>query len=178
MTTGQRVKRSRRGNRGSRIGMRGASLVKNMLLLLAALVALLLLAIGFFEGRKAYWDYRVKEMCEKDGGGKVYERVPLPQKYVDADGFIRIPSRGKAGSNDLFSYSVETRKIKEGNLSVYRYHITVVRHTDSVILGESVVYGRSGGDFPTFAYPSRFVCPENQGESQLISAIFIRNNIQ
>jgi hypothetical protein len=156
--------------------MQGASLVKSILLLLAALVVLLLLAVGFFEGRKAYWDYQVRGMCEKDGGTKLYQRVSLPKQYLDSDGFIRIPSSNKADINDLFSYSVETQKIKEGELAVYRYHVTVMRRSDSVLLGESVIYGRSGGDFPTFAYPSRFVCPENHGESQLINAIFLRNS--
>ncbi len=178
MSTGQRVKCSRRGNGGSRAGMRGASLVKTMLFLLAALVGLLLLAIGFFEGRKAYWDYQVRGMCEKDGGMKLYQRMPLPKKYLDSDGFIRIPPSSKAHSTDLFSYSVETQKIKEGDLAVYRYHVTVSSRVDSTLLGETVIYGRSGGDFPTFAYPSRFVCPENQGESQLVNAIFFRDKIQ
>jgi hypothetical protein len=39
----------------------------------AALVVLLLLAVGFFEGRKAYWDYQVRGMCEKDGGARIHE---------------------------------------------------------------------------------------------------------
>lgn len=33
------------------------------------LISLLILVIGFYEGRKAYWDSKVREMCEKDGGG-------------------------------------------------------------------------------------------------------------
>lgn len=175
MKTSQQHISIRRCTSRLRAGMRGASLVKKLLLIPVVFVALLLLAIGFFEGRKAYWDYQVRGMCEKDGGMKLYHRVPLPKRYLDADGFIRIPSINKADSSDLFNYSVETQKIKEGDLAVYRYHVTVMRRSDSVLLGESVIYGRSGGDFPTYAYPSRFVCPENQGESQLINAIFLRN---
>jgi hypothetical protein len=46
MITGQRVKFFRRCNRGARGSMRGASLIKTLLLIPAALVVLLLLAIG------------------------------------------------------------------------------------------------------------------------------------
>ncbi|MEO1768095.1 hypothetical protein, partial [Thiobacter aerophilum] len=68
MSAGQQQKLFRRFKRGSRAGMRGSSLVKKLLFIPLAFVVLLLLAISFFEGRKAYWDYQVRKMCEKDGG--------------------------------------------------------------------------------------------------------------
>lgn len=48
--------------------MRGVSVLKILLFIPLTLVLILLLALAFFEGRKAYWDYRVREMCAKDGG--------------------------------------------------------------------------------------------------------------
>jgi len=34
------------------------------------IIVVLILAKGFFEGRKAYWDHKVRQMCEIDGGNK------------------------------------------------------------------------------------------------------------
>ena len=66
--------------------MRGASTVKLLVLIPVALVLLLLLVVGFFEGRKAYWDSQVREMCEKDGGVKVFETFPITRSQYFAWG--------------------------------------------------------------------------------------------
>lgn len=169
--------------RGSRAGMRGASLVKKLLLIPVAFVVLLLLAIGFFEGRKAYWDYRVRGMCEKDGGTRVFERVATPPKYVDKDGFIRIPAKPsipdqplhfETKPTDLFYYETIDEPIVSGYLAVGKHTFNVVRASDRKILTTMIVYSRSGGDFPTFAHPSSFSCPDPKNRSEPLNATFIR----
>ena len=60
--------------------MRGVSVLKMLLFIPLALVLMLILAVAFFEGRKAYWDYRVREMCAKDGGGKLSQHVTISRK--------------------------------------------------------------------------------------------------
>lgn len=138
--------------------MCGASAIKMLLLIPAALVLLLVLAFAFFEGRKAYWDYRVREMCVKDGGVKVYERVTLPQRYVNRDGIIRIPFEPHATLNDEYFIRTIRTPIVDGYLSVGRHQTQLVRATDKRLLAEVVSYGRGGGDFPTFAHPSYVSC--------------------
>lgn len=55
--------------------MLGLGIVKATL----SVLLLLIVALGaFFEGRKAYLDYQVRELCAKDGGVKVYEVIHLP----------------------------------------------------------------------------------------------------
>lgn len=164
-------------------GMRGASLVKTLLLIPAALVVLLLLAVGFFEGRKAYWDYRVKRMCEKDGGVRVFERVAIPPMYVDRDGVIRIPAKPsipdkplhfEAKPTDLFYYETIDESIVSGYLAVGKHTFNVVRAIDRKILATMIVYSRSGGDIPAFSHPSSFSCPDPKSRSEPLNATFIR----
>ena len=160
---------------------RGASVIKMLLVIPVALVLLLALVFAFFEGRKAYWDYRVREMCAKDGGIRVYERVLIPSRYLDQDRNIKIPAANmdpsrkpfawEAKSDDLFYYVWTHKAIVEGYLAAGRDDIKIIRATDKKVLGEAVIFGRSGGDFPTFAYPSSFRCPAHQN---LEEAVFIK----
>ncbi len=183
MNTSQQHTFIRRCTSRLRAGMRGASLVKKLLLIPAAFVVLLLLAIGFFEGRKAYWDYQVRGMCDKDGGTKVFERVPIPPAYLDKDGIIRIPAKPsipdrplhfEAKPTDLLYYEIIDEPIVFGYLAVGKHTFNVVRTSDRKILATMIVYSRSGGDFPTFAHPSSFSCPDPKNRSELLNATFIR----
>jgi len=161
--------------------MQGIGLVKMLLIVPGVLVLLLLLAIGFFEGRKAYWDYRVKEMCEKDGGTKVFERVSIPSTYLDKDGNIRIPAKPstpdkplhfEAKPTDLFYYETIDEPIMSGYLAVGKHTFNVVRASDRKILATMIVYSRSGGDFPTFAHSSSFSCPDPKSRPEPLNATF------
>jgi hypothetical protein len=116
----------RSGNR-LRSGMRGAGFVKVLLIIPGVLILLVLLAMGFFEGRKAYWDYQVRGMCEKDGGVKVYERAPLPQKYFDRDGHIRIPFDAHATAGDEYFLRTIRTSIVDGHLSVVKHQTQLFR---------------------------------------------------
>ena len=146
-----------------------------------AILAMLILAVGFYEGRKAYWDYRVNEMCEKDGGIQVFERVVIPDRYLDKDRNITIPVANtdptrkpfawEAKPEDLFYYMRDHRSIINGYLAVGRDEAKIIRGADKKILGTAVIFGRSGGDFPTFAHPSSFRCPKHQN---LEEAVFIK----
>jgi hypothetical protein len=163
MTTGQSVKLFRKRNRGLRAGMSGAGLVKTMLLLLAALAVLLLLAIGFFEGRKAYWDFQVKGMCEKDGGTRIYEYAHITRQAAQENGLLIgselvIPPRPKQPSSSDYYIDYESDYLKTGAPSVFRARTTVVRARDMKVLAEMISYSRVGGDFPTFAHPSSMGC--------------------
>lgn len=143
--------------------MRGVTVVKLLLSILGGLVLLLLLSIGFFEGRKAYWDYRVREMCEKDGGTRIFERVLMDRQEAKANGLlvgttIVIPSRSDPWSLTSYYIGYESADIRSGAPRVFRARTTVVRAKDMKVLAEMVSYSRVGGDFPTFAHPSAISC--------------------
>jgi len=55
----------------------GVSVIKFIALTPLILIGLVVMAFVFTLLNKAYWDYRVKQMCEKDGGVTVYEKVEL-----------------------------------------------------------------------------------------------------
>ncbi|MCK6385947.1 MAG: hypothetical protein L6Q52_16645 [Rhodocyclaceae bacterium] len=164
MITGHRVKCSRRCNRATRVGMRGAGLVKALLLIPATLAVLLLLAVGFFEGRKAYWDYRVKGMCEKDGGIKVFESIAITHSQFLAwggqDGIrgVPIPHESEKRTDIPVFRRTDDQVIHPGGPEVRRDMTEFVRRSDGKVLGKYVHYARRGGDFPNFAHESSFGC--------------------
>ena len=159
---------------------RGFSVLGWLLMIPMAIVALLILVFGFYEGRKAYWDSEVKAMCEKEGGIQVYERVVIPARYLDRDGNIKIPTANtdptrkpfswEAKPDDLFYYTRDHKTIVSGRLVVGRDEVTIVRRVDKKILGKAVTFGRGGGDFPTYAHPSSFRCPRHQDLEEAVFA--------
>lgn len=155
-------------------GMRGIGLVKLLLIIPVVFVLLLLLAVGFFEGRKAYWDYRVREMCEKDGGVKVYEAVKLPSEMFNQWGQVsfQIPPNYNAKSSDAYYFEWDVQYFKQGNPEVWRNHFRLIRVVDKRILGEAIGYSRRGGDFPGPWHESSFGCSTSADISILKQHIF------
>lgn len=140
---------------------RGAGMIKALVLTPLVFVLMAVLVFAFYEGRKAYWDYRVREMCEKDGGIKVYENAELPEMYMKNNDVIRIPFEANATEIDEYFIRTTREPIVEGNLSVGKHLTQIIRARDRKIMAESITYGRGGGDFPTFAHPSYMSCLTN-----------------
>lgn len=131
------------------------------------IVAFVIIAIGFYEGRKAYWDSEVREMCAKDGGTRVHERVTLTKTEYDRlggqGGMIAVPHEKSALKDYPYISTGTTMIINENDPRVYRSEDIYVRRSDKKILATSVQYSRVGGDFPlSYAHPSSFVCPEQK----------------
>jgi len=129
------------------------------------LILLLILAVGFYEGRKAYWDHKVTKMCEEDGGVTVYERVELTRKEFENIGgneYGQIPVPSMRLTKDNYPYYSEllTIQIRDGNPKVYKNEGRIFRKSDNKLLGLMISYGRSGGDFPTGFHPSNFGCAD------------------
>jgi len=149
------------------ITSRGFGVIGWMLVIPVAIVVLLLLAVGFYEGRKAYWDYRVREMCEKDGGVTVYEKISVsPDEYrrlSKVDGSAAIVSEANSKPTEpAFAVDKET-VLKEWAPRVTRWESSVKRRSDGKVTGKMVTYYRVGGDFPlSFGHPTSFSCPERK----------------
>lgn len=155
---------------------RGACVIKVLVLILLGLVILVALVLAFYEGRKAYWDYRVGAMCEQDGGVRIYEVADLPKKYVSHDGQIRIPFEVHATENDEYFIRRKRTPIVNEHISVGKHQTQLIRSEDGKVLGELTTYGRGGGDFPTFAHPSSILCPKNGNLFDLmVQGVFINN---
>jgi len=123
------------------------------------------LMVWYGFGRVAYYDWQVKKMCAKDGGVKVYETVELTPDLLDKFGRISIPSESKVTSADLYFYKMKDQYLKKKNPTLIRTRTVIIRRSDNKILGESIRYGRGGGDLPGLWEPSTYNCPSISKEN-------------
>jgi hypothetical protein len=126
-----------------------------------ARLSLVILATSLFgcgalvDSRVADWDEKLKEMCAKDGGKKIYEVISLPDHEVR-----RMQGRGlgieEARRSSFPIYvSTERKILRESQPSVWREEVWFVRRSDGKILANSVTYQASAGpNDPSFAMPS------------------------
>lgn len=156
---------SNRFRSGSNATSKGLSTLGWLLMIPIVIIALLMVTVGFYEGRKAYWDYRVREMCEKDGGVVVFEKLSVSAEQYDdlprVEGSIAIGSAALSKpSNPAFSVDREI-VLKEWDPRVIRWERMVKRRSDGKVVGEIISYSRIGADFPlSFGHPTSFSCPE------------------
>ncbi len=120
--------------------------------------------MGYVPGQQSYWDAQVREMCAKDGGVTVYERVKLTRSEYQRLGgdrdIVPVPSRNSAGPNAPYVADRKITKIHEWSPEVYRRETVIIRVADRKILSRQVTYGRIGGDFPSHAHPSSYGCAD------------------
>ena len=140
---------------------RGAA--KMPLVVLVVLILVPILIIGFYEGRKAYWDYRVREMCAKDGGVKINEILDVDESTWESlknkFGQIDIPSKGDPRSvGSIAIHSYKDVYIRRSNPEVRRSEIAVTRTSSGAVVATSTTYSRVGGDLFVL-HPSYFACP-------------------
>lgn len=138
------------------------------------LTAILLLALTGCE--RYALDRQMDELCKKDGGIKIYEKVILPATYFNATGGL-ILGPAVAQSSDASSrrigedeYRIVTHQIyiagsrstdvQGGHGVLVRVRVSIIRSRDKFLLGEQVWYHRGGGDGFTFGFqPSGKSCP-------------------
>ena len=127
-------------------------------------------------------DRQMAELCKKDAGVRVYETVKLPPEMFDQNGDPFPGWRGRELRDRLgddyeylfdVEYLVEGDPVKgEGRLS--RYHRKIIRRSDKKLMGESITYGRSGGDLIAFPHPTSKLCPERQSSDDAIHQVFLK----
>lgn len=127
-------------------------------------VVLVVIAFLFCEANKAYWDHKVTEMCEKDGGVTVYENVTLTQEEYERNdgknGVIRVMSESTSKNNHQYAWSNTDTVINETNPYVRRSEYITYRKSDKKELGKWITYSRRGGDLPIGFHPSSFSCSD------------------
>jgi hypothetical protein len=126
---------------------------------------------------KAKADAYVDELCAKDGGIRIFQKVKLPAERFDESGQVRVPSASYRKPGDLFYYTTSTARLRGGtnsanDLVIWRDVHELYRAEDGTKLAEAVVYVRRGGDALSWAHPSSHVCPQRTG---LSSAAFIKD---
>lgn len=120
-------------------------------------------------------DAEVKRLCAIDGGIKVYETVALSQDQFNQWGQVNFPIRNKndAKSDDHYYYEWDIKYYKKGNPELSRGNFKLVRQKDKKILGESIYYGRGGGDINGPWHDTSFRCPSDVDISILKMRVFI-----
>ena len=145
------------------------------------IIGVVVMAFLVCEMNKAFWDFRVRPMCEQDGGITVLHRVATPTKYLRADGDIIIPPlpdppdrppfNWEAHPDDSFYLVREVELLRDGFIKIRRHSTKIVDASSRAVLGEAVVYGRGGGDLPTgITHGSSFLCPKSL---DLAKAVFL-----
>lgn len=139
-------------------------------------VAVFLGLLWLATGEKWWLDYQVRELCAKDGGVKVYETVTLPMDSFDKYGNVSIPFKKYAKSSDEYYYEMDTSYYRKGNPEMSRSRYQIFRRSDGKVLGESIYYGRGGGDLPGPWHGSSFTCPEPTQSIGLEKSIFLKGD--
>ena len=125
-------------------------------------IAIVVVGIGGCEARKAYYDWQVRKMCEKDGGVTVIEHVTISQEEYrrlgGAMGAIPIHDRSSAKTDEPYFTETKTNYLKASNPEIRREEVVFIRRADEKVLGRFVYYARVGGDFPSWAHPSSKGC--------------------
>jgi hypothetical protein len=127
-------------------------------------------------GRNMWLDHQVREMCAKDGGVKVYETVELTPDLVDWAGRISIPFKERAKPTDKYYMEMEEHFFLKGDPQMTRSIYRILRRIDGKILGESVYYGRGGGDLPGPWHGSSFTCPNPAGGSPGLEILIFKGD--
>lgn len=156
--------------------MNGKVLVKLLVGIPLALVAALILTVAFYEGRKAYWDWRVQQMCDQDGGVKIVERVSLTADEAASmprsNGYLSVRVKEATSSIDPVFGVMKTFYIRDIYPQISRFETTVIRRSDMKLVATIVRYSRVGGDPPLPAHPSVFSCPSIQDEIEDLAKLF------
>jgi len=118
-------------------------------------------------------DALMEELCQKDGGIKIYERVILPKHLFNQYG-TPLVFKGWDRLNEGYQFTWDTERIKKDKPTLTRYVYSVKRNEDKKLLGEYVVYMRIGGDLIWRPGPdSSKSCPTKANEIVFLKTIFI-----
>jgi hypothetical protein len=128
-------------------------------------------------GVKWWFDRQVEELCARDGGIRVYETVTLSRVEFDQLKQVNfvLPDKARAKQTDEYYNESEDYYYRQGLLNVLRMQHRIVRRSDGKVLGESIRYGRVGGDLPGPWHHSSFMCPDPVRQpSSFESSIFLK----
>lgn len=126
-------------------------------------------------------DRQMEELCKKDGGVKVYETVTLsPQEYDEIFSYAATAKSREHYYGPEYRYVSkhevlvgENAQPEKGEGRLSRAYVAIYRRSNDRLLGESVLYGRIGGDGFTFGFqPSTNLCPRRQRD--LGRTVFLR----
>src|SRR5687767_6557546 len=110
-----------------------------MLALFLLAVTALAGCVGYALALQSYWDAKVRVLCEKDGGTKIFEVTEITWQQhsllLDKFGQLVIPLAGPNTGDAPLIRTEERINIRDGNPSVWRHEMIIIRKSDQKILG-------------------------------------------
>lgn len=117
---------------------------------------------AFCEARKAYWDWRVENWCETDGGIQVKRRVRLTETEREAltndFGEFVIPLKTDAKHHHRLVREESSTYLKRSDPEVRRHETRIVDARAIDVIAIRTIYSRVGGDAIAL-HPSHHSCP-------------------
>ncbi len=169
-------------NRKDKKSNKGLSVVGSIALIPLIFIGLIVLLFFACELNKAYWDYRVAQMCEEDGGVEIYEPIEvtpeefaqMPRVGAGKSSRVAVLTKQTIRKGSLIYAESESSILKEGFPRI-RKDVSIVKGLgDQTVIARMTSYSRVGGDFPTgLAHTSSFICPPNNQINPQIDNIFI-----
>jgi len=156
------------------------SIKKSDVLLFFVVAAWFLASAWYFGGAKIYYDWRISDLCEVDGGVNIHKNIYLPKNKFNRWGQINFynPTQGEGSLGDEYIYTRDVFYIfgtNEDDWLVAKKTIhKVFLKEENDLLAEQVLYIRSGGDFFSFGTNSAFFCPKIKSMS-LFDSLFLTN---
>jgi len=144
-----------------------------------AISAWFILSFWYGGGRKLFYDWRIDRMCAIDGGVRLFEPVFLPPESFDAWGMVNFYSPALDENALGINYKLKSFSYfySLNNPRLARHHYQITRRADGKVLGETVLYGRGGGDFIGPWHQSSYTCPyiSSAGLNVLLKSVFIKS---
>src|SRR5438046_115149 len=96
---------------------------------------------GYIPGEKAYWDSKIREMCEKDGGVTIYEQVRISKTDLErgvlpvgVDGKIGVTLKSLSHPDSPVYAERHSTDLHDGSPQISRAEWTILRRIDSRIV--------------------------------------------
>jgi len=107
---------------------------------------MVVLAASLLGGCSPDWDAKVKELCQKEGGVTVYERVRLSKDearhLTGPAGGLVVPRKDAAAAGHPYVSENKRVVLNDGNPKVFRSETVIVRTSDGKVLSRFVHYAR------------------------------------
>lgn len=157
----------------------GTPSARNVAKVLAGLTIAVVLSgcAGYVPGAKSYWDARVKELCAKDGGVKIYEKLHVTKTDIEnlgrVGGGIAIPIKRLADPNAPVYAINQITHIRDKDPEVWRSEWRIIRRKDQAVIAIEVSYHRAGGDAVVVDQPSGYTCPAPDRLNADLQSLFV-----
>ena len=120
-----------------------------------------------------YADWKVDQLCKKDGGVKVFVTDNPPAEFRNADGNVDLDALQRAKPGQAYFLARRWTQVRPTEPEITRLEIRLIRQRDEALLGTSVVYIRPIQNVGVpFLHREGYSCPEPDDLKRLIEAVF------